>query len=114
MKTGLSGVGCIVYINDIIVTGSTFPEHLDNLRAVLERLRSAQLKLKPKKCNLAEWQVEYLGHVVSQDGLSTDPNKMEAVRNLPVLADLRSFWAWPHSTDDSFLTFQQLPTLSSH
>ena len=87
---GLSGDRCIVYIDDIIVPGSTFQEHLDNLRAVLDRLRSAQLKLKPKKCNLAERQVEYLGHVVSQDGLSTDPKKVEAVRNFPVPADLKT------------------------
>ena len=48
---GLSGETCIVYIDDIIVPGATFQEHLSNLRAVLDRLRSAKLKLKPKKCN---------------------------------------------------------------
>ena len=91
---GLSGETCIVYIDDIIVPGATFQEHLGNLRAVLDRLRSASLKLKPKKCNLTVQQVEYLGYVVSQDGLSTDPKKVDAVQKFPTptdLKDLRSF-----------------------
>ena len=61
---GLIGETCIVYIDDIIVPGATFQEHLSNLRAVLDRLRSAKLKLKPKKCNLAEQQVKSLGYIV--------------------------------------------------
>ena len=91
---GLSGETCIVYIDDIIVPGATFQEHLGNLRAVLNRLRSASLKLKPKKCNLAAQQVEYLDYVVSQDGLSTNPKKVDAVQKFPTptdLKDLRSF-----------------------
>ena len=89
---GLSGETCTVYIDDI-VPGATFQEHLGNLR-VLHQLRSASLKLKPKKCNLAAQQVEYLGYVVSQDGLSTDPKKVDAVQKFPTptdLKDLRSF-----------------------
>ena len=88
---GLSGETCIVYIDDIIVPGATFQEHLGNLRAVLDRLRSASLKLKP---NLAAQQVEYLGYVVSQDGLSMGPKKVDAVQKFPTptdLKDLRSF-----------------------
>ena len=76
---GLSGETCIVYIDDIIVPGATFQEHLSHLRAVLNCLRSAKLKLKPKKCNLAEQQVECLAYAVSNDGLSTDPKKVDAV-----------------------------------
>ena len=75
---GFTGERCIVYIDDIIVPGATF-EHLTNLREVFTRLRSASLKLKPKKCNLAGREVEYLGYVVSADGLSTDPKKVESV-----------------------------------
>ena len=75
-----------MYIDDIIVPGSTFQEHLDNLRAVLDRLRSAQLKLSQRS---VAW-LEYLEYMVSQDGLSTDPKKVEAVRNFPVPADLKT------------------------
>ena len=91
---GLSGEKCIVYIDDILVPGATWPEHLQNLRQVFERLRSANLRLKSKKCRLAEREVEYLGYVISEDGLSTDPEKIRAVREFPVPHDvktLRSF-----------------------
>ena len=91
---GLSGEKCIVYIDDILVPGATWPEHLQNLRQVFERLRSANLKLKSKKCRLAEREVEYIGYVISEDGLSTDPEKIRAIREFPVLHDvktLRSF-----------------------
>ena len=60
----------------------------------VERLRSANLKLKSKKCRLAEREVEYLGYVISEDGLSTDPEKIRAVHEFPVPHDvktLRSF-----------------------
>ena len=83
---GLTGERCIVYIDDIVVPGATFEQHLTNLREVFTCLRSANLKLKPKKCNLAGREVEYLGYVVSADGLSTDPKKVESVRAFPVPA----------------------------
>ena len=62
---GLSGEKCIVYIDDILVPGATWEEHLHNLRDVFEHLRSANLKLKSKKCRLAEHEVEYLRYVLS-------------------------------------------------
>ena len=61
---------------------------------VLDRLREAGLKLSPKKCHLLQRVVEFLGHVVSDQGVSTDPKKVEAVRSWPVPQspkDVRSF-----------------------
>ena len=87
---GLSGEKCMVYIDDILVPGATWPEHLQNLSQVFERLRSANLKLKSKKCRLAEHEAEYLGYVISEDGLSTDPEKIRAVREFPVPHDVRT------------------------
>ena len=72
---GLIGSCCLVYIDDIIVMGKTYAEHVQNLRKVLERLKQAQLKLKLKKCPFAEPELEYLGHV-SERGLATDPRKI--------------------------------------
>ena len=91
---GLSGEKCIVYIDDILVPGVTWAEHLQNLRQVFERLRSANLRLKSKKCQLAEREAEYLGYVISEEGLSTDPEKIRAVKEFPVphnIKTLRSF-----------------------
>ncbi len=77
---GLHWERCLVYLDDIIVHGRTFEEHLDNLRLVWSRLREANLKMKPSKCTLFQDSVAFLGHVVSRDGVRCDPAKIEAVR----------------------------------
>jgi len=53
------------------------------------RLRAANLKLKPSKCSLLRTEVSFLGHVVSGDGVSTDPEEIKAVRDWPVPTDIR-------------------------
>ena len=70
--------------------GKTFQEHLDNLTQVLTTLREARLRLKPEKCHLVKREVCYLGYVVSVEGVSVDPIKVEAVRNFVIPADLKS------------------------
>lgn len=72
----------------------SFEIHLLNLRRVFQRVRDARLKLKPEKCKFAHPQVKFLGHVVSEDGLSTDPEKLEKIKNWPIpksVPELRSF-----------------------
>lgn len=86
---GLQWTNCLVYIDDIIVVGRTFPQHLANLTQVFDRLREAGLKLQPRKCCLCSQHVEFLGHVVSPEGVSTDPKKIEKVVNWPVPASKR-------------------------
>ena len=84
----------VVYLNDIIVFGKTPEEHLQRLAAVFVKLGKAKLKLKPSKCNFFWTQISYLGHIVSKEGISTDPCKIEAVKNWPkpkTLNDIRSF-----------------------
>ena len=71
----------LVYLDDVLVTGQGFSEHLAHLRVVFQCFRKASLKFNPKKCFLFQIQVKYLGHVVSQGGISTDPDKVEAVRS---------------------------------
>lgn len=86
---GLQWTNCLVYIDDIIVIGKTFLQHVQNLIQVFERLREAGLKLQPKKCCLCSQQVEFLGHIVSPEGVSTDPKKIEKVANWPVPSSKR-------------------------
>lgn len=74
---------CLVYLDDIIVFGRTFHEHLSRLDEVLTKLRQANLKVKPAKCNLFSPQVKYLGHIISAQGVEADPAKVEAVRRWP-------------------------------
>lgn len=84
----------MVYLDDIIILSKTFDEHIQNLEQVFERLKTANLKMNPKKCKLLQKQVSFLGHVVNENGISTDPEKIEAVQNWPVpnsIKDIRSF-----------------------
>ena len=79
----LSPEKCLCYLDDIIILGRTFDQALENLELVLQRIRDAKLKLRPKKCVLFQTSVTYLGHVVSEDGISCDPSKVEALKNWP-------------------------------
>ena len=73
---GLNPDICLIYLDDIIVKGSTFQEHLNNLREVFTRLRAAGLKLSPKKCELFRKEVHFLGHIVSAEGIGLIPRKL--------------------------------------
>lgn len=57
---------------------------LCNLERVFDRLLRAGLKLKARKCNLFATKVSYLGHIISQEGIATDPEKIKAVAEWPV------------------------------
>ena len=75
MEVVLSGLvwnNCYVYIDDVLVCSRTFEEHLG---LVFERMRSANLKLKPKKCLFLRDEVPYLGHVVTREGIHPDPRE---------------------------------------
>ena len=85
---------CIVYLDDIIIFSDTKEEHLKRLEAVFQKLCAAGLKLKPSKCFFFKEEIEYLGHVVSGKGISTNPKKIEAVSKWPTpgtVYDVRSF-----------------------
>ena len=85
---------CIVYLDDIIIFSDTKEEHLKRLEAVFQKLITAGLKLKPSKCHFFKEEIEYLGHVVSGKGISTNPKKVEAVAKWPTpqtVYDVRSF-----------------------
>ena len=85
---------CIIYLDDIIVFSITPEEHLHRLKAVIGKLRAGGLKLKPTKCDLFKQQINYLGHVVSKEGVSSDPDKITAVTKWPqptTVTEVRSF-----------------------
>ena len=78
---GLEFNSALAYLDDVIVFGSTIDETMNRMIVVLDRLRSANLKLKAKKCLLFATRVKYLGHVISQEGVSTDPDKVRDIVN---------------------------------
>ena len=91
---GLTWRECLVYLDDIIIMSGTFDEHLSRLRSVFERLRDAGLRLKSSKCVFLQRQVSFLGHVVSAEGIQTDPEKIAAVRDWPTptsISELKGF-----------------------
>ncbi|MCG7878981.1 MAG: retroviral-like aspartic protease family protein, partial [Candidatus Thiodiazotropha taylori] len=92
--TGLTHVTLLIYLDDIIVYGKTFQVHIRNLEEVFKRLREANLKLKPDKCVFFQKQVSFLGHTISENGLSTSPEKVKAVQEWPTptnVSEVRSF-----------------------
>ena len=97
MDVAMSGLNyeiCLVYLDDIILFSKTIAEHFVRLRQIFDRLRSANLKLKPSKCHLLRRTVTFLGHVITENGIATDPEKIESVESWPVprnLTELRSF-----------------------
>ena len=75
---GLCWSDCLVYLDDIIIFGRTLQEHRERLSLVLSPLSEAGLKINPKKCNFLSEQVVVLGHVVTRDCISTDPEKVQS------------------------------------
>ena len=91
---GLMPLRCLVYLDDVLVIGRTFEQHLENLKAVLEAISKAGFKLKLSKCHFAQSSVDFLGFTISASGLAPDCKKVEAVRNYPTpndLTELRRF-----------------------
>jgi hypothetical protein len=77
--SGLTGIGALVLLDDVIIFSRSFEEHMTPLAAVWKRLDGAKLKVHPHKCNLLQRQVTFLDHIVSADGIATDPEKARAV-----------------------------------
>jgi transposase InsO family protein/predicted aspartyl protease len=94
LLAGLHWETCLIYLDDIIVFAMTFDDHIRRLDEVLIRIKSGGLKISPKKCHFFQTKVNFLGHVVSAEGIATDPDKTTAVQQWPVLKnvhDVRSF-----------------------
>ena len=85
---------CLIYLDDVIIFSSTFEKHIQSLESVFGRLKRHNLKLKASKCEFLRSSVTYLGHVVSENGIETDPEKTEAIKTWPLpttVKDVRAF-----------------------
>ena len=88
----LDGVVCL--IDDVLVHGKTAEEHDQRLAAVLSRLRDEGLTLNRDKCVFSQRQVSFLGQVIDNTGIRPDPDKVKAIRSVPVpnnVGDVRRF-----------------------
>ncbi|WVZ67898.1 hypothetical protein U9M48_016915, partial [Paspalum notatum var. saurae] len=84
----------LVFFDDILIYSPSLEDHIIHLRLVFELLAQDSWKIKLSKCEFAQQQIQYLGHVVSAQGVSTDPSKVSAIASWPTPAsvkELRSF-----------------------
>ena len=95
MDSILQGMPYVIcYLDDILVTGPSDAEHLNNLEEVLRRLRDHGIRLKKEKCHFFQSSIEYLGHVIDARGIHTSEKRVKAIVDAPAdrnLHELRSF-----------------------
>lgn len=82
--TGLQGQELFVYLDDIVIYASSLQEHEIKFRKLVRVLRQANLRLQPDKCEFLRPEVNYLGHIIGEDGVKPDPKKIDAVKNFPI------------------------------
>ncbi len=83
----------VIYLDDVLIYSKSLKEHKEHVHKVLTLLREHKLYAKSSKYAFAQTEVEFLGHIASQEGIATDPTKIEAIKNWPQLRtvyDVRS------------------------
>jgi hypothetical protein len=84
----------VVFLDDVLVDSATMEEHVVHLKQVLDLISQQQLYLRESKCVFGQAKLEFLGHIVSAAGITTDPNKIKVIREWPnpaCVKDVRSF-----------------------
>ena len=87
-------VTLLLYLDDICIFAPTIDEMLDRIQLVFNRLKQFNLKIKPKKCQFFSTSVLFLGHVLSAEGISANPEKVDKVKTWPVpktIKEVQSF-----------------------
>ena len=81
-------------LDDIVIFSKDLASQLERLESMSQKLEQTGLKLKPSKCELFQWQITYLGHIVSTLGIAIDESKLEAIRKWPTptnVTEVQSF-----------------------
>lgn len=82
--TGMQGNEIFVYLDDIVIYSSSLTEHTIKFEKLAKRLRQANLRLQPDKCEFLRKEVTYLGHIIGENGVRPDLKKVEAVQDFPI------------------------------
>ncbi len=85
---------CFVYIDDIIIFGQNEKSHLENINIIFHTLEKANMKIQIDKCEFLKTEVEFLGFIISQNGIKTNPSKVKSILEFPppqTIKELRSF-----------------------
>jgi hypothetical protein len=91
---GLLWTNSMAYLDDIVVFSPDFDSHLNDLEAVFKRIRDAGMKIKPPKCSFGKLGIDYLGFIITRDGVACDPSntvKVLRFRRPQDLKDVRAF-----------------------
>jgi len=92
LVSGLKNV--VAFFDDICVYSKTFDEHCETISSLMERLREANLVLQPKKCKILRLEIEYLGHIISKDGIRPCNDKLRAVKEFPIPRTPKNVKQW--------------------
>jgi hypothetical protein len=95
---------CLVFIADILIFSRTFEDHLIRLENVFRRLSDHGFKLKASKCESLKMSVTYLGHVISEHGVATDPENIIVIVNWPIPTNISQFRSF-HGTAGFYRRF---------
>ena len=72
--------GCIVYLDDVLIYSDSLEQHKQDVRNIISSIYQSGMRLKPSKCEFQHRETEYLGFIISQDGIKVDPVKTKAIR----------------------------------
>jgi hypothetical protein len=92
--SGLVDISSIVYLDDILIFSDTEEEHVAHVKEVLQRLRDAKLYIKLSKCEWHTQRTEYLGYIITSEGVSVDPSRVKTIQDWPqprTVRDIRVF-----------------------
>ena len=85
---------CFVYLDDVIILGSSLQEHTENISKVFKKFREANLKIQTDKSNFFRKEVAYLGHIITTNGIKPNPDKIKTIKNFPIpktVKEIKSF-----------------------
>ena len=75
-------------MDDILVFGDTYEQHDQRLETVLKRIEDNGVTLNTEKCEFAKEKIQFLGHLISKDGIEADPSKVEAIMQMEALTNI--------------------------
>jgi hypothetical protein len=84
----------LVFIDDILVYLKMKEEHEEHLRIVLQTLRKHKLYAKFDKCDFYQMKIQYLGHVISEEGIAVNPEKIRSIMEWPIPKDVEDIWSF--------------------
>lgn len=81
---GIMNEACVVYLDDIVIFSTSLQEHIEKLRKVFDRLRAANLKIQMDQSEFLKKEVQFLGHIITPEGLKPNPLKIDAILRYPL------------------------------